>query len=91
METSLIDILLASIIVVLLIWKRQSMVDFFLTTRPSLFFWGILFIFISSVPLFFIETLLTVPIVRHMAYSLITLFLLTGSFLLKEVSSKGFQ
>ncbi|MAU00105.1 MAG: hypothetical protein CL608_23440 [Anaerolineaceae bacterium] len=86
----MIDIILASMIVVLLIWKRKSMVDFFLTTRLPLFFWGVLFFLISGVITYFIETLLTFPIVRHMTYSLFSLFLLTGAFLLKEVSSKGF-
>ena len=91
MKTSLIDIIFACMTVVLLIWKRKSMIDFFLTTRLPLFIWGVLFLFISGVIIYFIETLLTVSIVRHITYSLLSLFLLSGGFLLKEVSSKGFR
>ena len=91
METSLIDIVLASIIVVMLIWKRKRLVDCFLATRLPLFFWGVLFLAISGVVTYFIEALLTFPVVRHMTYSLFSLFLLSGGFLLKEVSSKGFR
>lgn len=90
-EATVIDIILTTFVLILLIWQRKNLIDFFKTTKIPLFFWGLFFLSLSGALTLVIEPLLHTPILRHFVYSTFSLFLFSGGLILKEVSMKGFH